>query len=127
MEHRCGTRHSLPAVVTLYPRFGGALRALVRDISISGMFVELDSGRGTMPMQSLVEIELPKATTGGRCTRCLAMVARATQGGLGLMFDRLGPPAVTRLLAGATAEPVARPKLRAVPSTSVEEPPRLGR
>ena len=129
MEHRCGTRQQLPAVITLYPRMGGAVRAWVRDVSISGMFVELDTGAGTIPPQSLVEIEMSRPDMAGRRSRCLAMVARETADGLGLMFDRLSPPAVARLLASratqAAARP-ARPALRALPAADAEEGPRLG-
>lgn len=127
MDHRCGTRQHLPALITLYPRLGGPVRAWVRDVSISGMFVEIESG-GAMPPQSLVEIEMSRPGADGRSSRCLAMVARAAADGLALMFDRLNPPAVARLLANRATLPAprpARPALRAVPASGAKGSSRL--
>lgn len=119
MEHRCGTRQCLPAWITLYPRVGGPVRAWVRDVSISGMYVEIESGAGMISLRSLVEIEMARPDCGGRNVRCLAMVARRTPDGLGLMFDRLSPPAVARLLANRATPPQherPRPALHVVSS-----------
>jgi hypothetical protein len=116
MEHRCGTRQNVPALTTLYPRLAGPIRGWVRDVSISGMFVELEAHPAPLPPQSLVEVELVLSEAdGGRRCRCLAMVARETEEGLGLMFDRITPPPIARLLAtgGTSVLPPARPGLRA--------------
>jgi hypothetical protein len=124
MDHRCGSRQYLPVRVMLYPRSGDPVRAWVRDVSISGMFVELESGPATMPPQSLVEIEMSRPGIDGRSSRCLAVVARAAADGLALMFDRLNPPAVARLLANQATRPApraARPALPAVPSSGAKE------
>lgn len=105
MDHRCGTRQNIPVLATLYPRMAGPVRARVRNMSISGMFVEIRPHAAVLPLQSLVEVEFTIRKAGGatRRYRCLAMVARATPEGLGLMFDRLNPPAVVRLLAARQA------------------------
>ena len=125
MEHRCGTRQTVPALTTLYPRLSGPVRGRVRDVSISGMFVETRATPQAFPLQSLVEVELVvPGPSGPRRCRCLAMVARATLDGIGLMFDRLSPPAVSRLLAVRDAlpkAPAARRRLHAVPDAA-EEP-----
>ena len=105
MDHRCGSRHPLDAAVNLYPRPSLAVRGRIREASISGMFVEAPSGLFTS--RSLVEVEV--TVPGGpalRTYRWQAMVVRRTDHGIGLLFDRLRPPAIARLLAHAdNAEP----------------------
>jgi hypothetical protein len=98
MEHRLGARRPVMVNVVLYPHDAPAVLAHTRDVSISGMFVEASaqmlSAHGVMD----VEMTLPVAT-GLRTFRWQAMVIRRTASGAGLMFDRLRPPAITRLLA----------------------------
>jgi hypothetical protein len=132
MDHRCGTRQIVPGDTLLCRRFSDPVKGRVRDISISGLFVEIGLDASEFALQSLVEVELtPPGAVGGRSCRCLAIVARTTPDGLGLMFDRLNPPAVVRFLAAsdaALARPASQPKLRAVRSASSapvsEESPR---
>jgi hypothetical protein len=132
MDHRCGTRQTVPGEIVLCRRFSDPVRGRVRNISISGLFVELELDASEFALQSLVEVELtPPGGAGGRSCRCLAVVARTTPDGLGLMFDRVKPPAVVRFLAAsdaALARPAIQPKLRAVRSVSSasvsEESPR---
>lgn len=85
----------------LYPRDFAPVIGLAREISISGMFVEVPQQKLTM--NSLIEVGI--SIPGGeeiRTFRWHAMVIRQTHAGAGLMFDRLRPPAVMRLLAEIT-------------------------
>jgi hypothetical protein len=107
MEHRCGSRQSIPAVTTLYPRLSSPVGGAVRDVSISGMFVEATPD--PFPLRSLVEIEFTvPAGAASRTCRCLGMVVRTTAEGVGLMFDRVNPAAVQRLMAAAGSPPAGQ-------------------
>src|SRR5512134_741384 len=98
MEHRFGNRRAVRAAVLLHPHAGGPVDGSTADVSISGMFVETSPHR--FPANSVIDVELTlPATTGLRTYRWQAMVIRSTDAGIGLMFDRLRPPAITRLLA----------------------------
>ncbi len=100
MEHRCGNRHPLRTLVVLYAAGGAAVRGHTREVSISGMFVDVASAH--FVTNSVIDIELTVAGTSGlRSYRWQAMVVRRTGEGVGLMFDRLRPPAVGRLIANA--------------------------
>ena len=108
MEHRCGTRRAIQVPVVLHPRGASPLPANTREVSISGMFVETPPSLLVLNAVLEVELTLP-AATGLRTYRWLAMVVRATPAGVGLMFDRLRPPAILRLLARHDAtEPETR-------------------
>jgi hypothetical protein len=72
--------------------------AHTREVSLSGMFVE--TVPGSFSANSVIDVELTLPGTAGlRTYRWQAMVIRTTESGVGLMFDRLRPPAVTRLMA----------------------------
>lgn len=102
MEHRIGTRHPVAVEIVLHPMGKVPLVGCTREVSISGMFVEAPPQH--LPLHSLVELELtlPVALS-PRTFRWQAMVIRRTDNGVGLMFDRLRPPAITRLLANERA------------------------
>jgi hypothetical protein len=102
MEHRCGTRHPLEARVTLYARDERSTIAHVREASISGMYVEV---LGHEPgLSGVIDVEMTVPGPAGlRTYRWQAMVVRRTETGLGLMFDRVRPPAIVRILAQAEA------------------------
>ena len=100
MEHRCGIRHPLCAAVTLHPRRLGAVAGRIREASISGMFVETAPELFCDNAVVDVEVILP-GVSALRTFRWQAMVVRRTENGLGLMFDRLRPPAISRLLAAS--------------------------
>lgn len=113
MEHRLGARRAVRAAVVLHPPGAQPVTGLTREVSISGMFVEVPpqafSGNAVVD----VELTLP----GGaelRTYRWQAMVIRQARDGVGLMFDRLRPPAIGRLLANLDAGlPVSRTALGA--------------
>jgi hypothetical protein len=98
MEHRFGNRRAIRAPVVLHPRGGRPLSTSTRDVSISGMFVEATPA--PFSANSVIDVELTLPGVAGLHTyRWQAMVIRSTASGIGLMFDRLRPPAITRLLA----------------------------
>jgi len=102
MEHRFGVRHPLGGRLTLRNPGQGAVTGRLREASISGMFVETAPEFFACHTVVDVEMVLP-ATAGLRSFRWQAMVIRRTVDGVGLMFDRVRPPAITRLLATAKA------------------------
>jgi hypothetical protein len=111
MEHRLGARRAVRAPVVLHPHIGAAVLGHSREVSISGMFVEAPAMLLAAHEVIHVEMTLP-ATAGLHTFRWQAMVIRKTASGVGLMFDRLRPPAINRLLANvdaglAVAPPVA--------------------
>lgn len=108
MEHRCGNRHPLHAPVVLHTAGGIPVRGHTREVSISGMFVAVDPK--LFGANSVIDIELTvPGMSGLRTYRWQAMVVRRTGDGIGLMFDRLRPPAIGRLMAIASMEDVELP------------------
>jgi hypothetical protein len=98
MEHRFGTRRLVRAAVVLHTRGAAPVLAYTREVSIGGMFVETPPEALGSNTVIDVELTLPGAA-GLRTYRWQAMVIRTTAAGVGLMFDRLRPPAIIRLLA----------------------------
>lgn len=70
MEHRCGNRHPLRTLVVLYAAGGAAVRGHTREVSISGMFVDVASAH--FVTNSVIDIELTVAGTSG----CAATAGR---------------------------------------------------
>lgn len=104
MEHRLGIRHPVAVATILHPRESPPLIGLAREVSISGMFVEVTPRK--LVLNSLIEVEISlPAHEAGKTFRWLAMVIRKTETGAGLMFDRLRPPAIMRLIAAAECVP----------------------
>jgi hypothetical protein len=66
------------------------------------MFVEAPAAAFCCNCVINCEMTLP-GDAGLHTYRWQAMVIRKTPGGMGLMFDRVRPPAITRLLASAAA------------------------
>lgn len=103
MEHRCGTRQAVSAAVTLYPHDCEPVLGRIQEASISGMFVatapHLFCENGVID----VEVTVP-GTAALRTYRWQAMVVRRTENGLGLMFDRVRPPAIAHLLHARQSE-----------------------
>jgi hypothetical protein len=102
MEHRLGTRRAVRTAVVLCSHGGTSVLAQTREVSISGMFVEAPAALLAAREVIDVEMSLP-VTTGSRTFRWRAMVVRKTAAGVGLMFDRLRPPAISRLLVNLDA------------------------
>lgn len=111
MEHRLGARRAVRMPVVLYPHSDAPVLAHTSEVSISGMFVEAPVTLLASHEVLDVEMNLP-ADAGIRTFRWQAMVIRKTATGAGLMFDRLRPPAITRLLASLDAGlNMSRPEL----------------
>jgi hypothetical protein len=103
MEHRCGSRHRIAGTVTLQAAGVGAYPARLVEASISGMFVET-AVEAPFCCNSVIDIEMTLPGEAAlRTYRWQAMVIRKSGTGLGLMFDRLRPPAITRLMESAAA------------------------
>ena len=99
MNHRCGERHRLAATMLLRrPGWGGCFVGRLVDLSVSGAFVA--TRVWAFPVGSVVRLETAATIDGvARLLRCQAMVVRASRTGIGLMFDEIGPPGFTALLA----------------------------
>jgi hypothetical protein len=84
MEHRCGARHRVRLVARLRLASGEVFMAPVRDLSLGGVFVELDPS--CLPLRAIVGLELLRPGI-GPVLRREAMVARHGRRGAGLVFD----------------------------------------
>jgi hypothetical protein len=85
MEHRWSTRKSYTgSVVVECPRVG-LVRATMRDISLSGMFVE--TGPMVLPLNAPVSVVFNLPEDKRDSDYCLqAMIVRHTTNGAGIMF-----------------------------------------
>ena len=108
MEHRRSSRTSLRHAVDLDSPRTGHIPAYTHDVSLGGMFVEIDSLALSPNMPVKVSFTLPDH---GHTTVFVleASVVRRGQNGMGLMFLRMDPDeirALSRALA-ALHEPAA--------------------
>src|SRR5687768_13389183 len=89
MEHRWNARKSLTGEVIIEcPRIG-RVRAMMRDVSVGGMFVETRSGVLPLNAPVMVGFRLPaRESEGGYHLH--AMIVRRAGRGAGLMFLDLG-------------------------------------
>jgi hypothetical protein len=104
MEHRRASRHAIRTSVVLHPRGVPPVFSSTVDISISGMFVTAEPKLFTPNSIIDVEVTLP-AAAGLRTYRWPAMVIRKTEAGVGLMFDRVRPPAIVALIDKFQTDP----------------------
>jgi hypothetical protein len=124
MEHRFGNRRVVRAPVMLQARAQAPVVAHTREVSLSGMFVE--TAPAVFAANSVIDVELTlPGATGLRTYHWQAMVVRTTESGVGLMFDRLRPPAIMRLLAILDAGLSHLPGSDAVNIASAGSRPRL--
>jgi c-di-GMP-binding flagellar brake protein YcgR len=88
MEHRCDHRKLISCEITIKDRKLGKLKGKVRNISLSGMLV--DVGEDSQQINTIVEVSFPVEACGGtsQC-RAKAMVVHQQSGCLGLMFSEL--------------------------------------
>ncbi|MCG7985542.1 MAG: PilZ domain-containing protein [Candidatus Thiodiazotropha lotti] len=88
MEHRCDHRKLLSCEITIKDRNLGKLKGKVRNISLSGMLVDI--GEDSQQINTIVEVSFPVEACGGtsQC-RAKAMVVHQQSGCLGLMFSEL--------------------------------------
>lgn len=110
MDHRFGCRHAIRATVILVTPDGSEVSAILRDISMSGAFVETRAKRWRPYLP--VEFQLTGGSAGvGVQTRAIAMVVRSTSDGVALMFDVAKPALVASLNPGLDMDdPCAAPR-----------------
>ncbi len=108
MEHRWSARRFLGSEVTVsHPRYG-IVHALLRDISLGGMFVE--TGRVELPVNTpVIASFMLQNGSGASHHRLNAMVVRTTDNGAALMYldssaDTIRP--LRQVLYGLPGEPV---------------------
>lgn len=117
MEHRWSARRFLGGEVTVsHPRYG-IMHALLRDISLGGMFVE--TGRVDLPVNAPVVVSFVLQNGGNSSYHRLhATVVRTTDNGAALMYldssvDTIRP--LRQMLYGLPGEP-AGPEAGAKPA-----------
>ncbi len=85
MEHRWSPRRCLEGEVTMHYAPVGSFPAVLRDISLGGMFIE--TGDTALPVNAPVIVSLVLRSQGELSPHRLhAMVVRATDEGSGLMY-----------------------------------------
>jgi hypothetical protein len=88
MEHRCDHRKLLSCEITINDRKLGKIKGKVRNISLSGMLVDI--GESEQHINKIIEISFPIEVCGGTShCRAKAMVVHKQPGCLGLMFSEL--------------------------------------
>ncbi len=85
MEHRWSARKQVPgSVVVECPRVG-LVRAVLRDVSLGGMFIETNSA--VLPLNAPVSVVFDLTAKNHRGGYCLqGMVVRHKSNGAGIMF-----------------------------------------
>lgn len=87
IEHRWTPRHPAGLPVAIESRPLGRLRGNLRNISNGGAMVHISA---TVPTNTPVELILPiRDSAQGRAHRLPAIVTRAGESGIGLMFEHL--------------------------------------
>ncbi|MGD9169207.1 MAG: PilZ domain-containing protein [Candidatus Thiodiazotropha sp.] len=88
MEHRCDHRKLLSSDIIINDRTLGQLNGKIRNISLSGMLVDL--GDSSHHVNSIVDVSFPLESPCGK-NRCQtkAFVVHQHSGCLGLMFSEL--------------------------------------
>jgi hypothetical protein len=100
MEHRWTGRQAIVHSVLIRTHEQGSRRARVRDISSSGMFVELPPTAAPLSKNKKVELIFVRSTKRiSRILRIPALIVRITRSGAGLMFFDSSPAAFRTLLA----------------------------
>ncbi len=98
MDHRFGCRHTIRTIVLLVMPDGDEVSGSLRDISMSGAFVETGARRWRSYLP--VELRLGHQTSSDRERMCAeAMVVRSTWDGVAVMFDPVNPPFIAPLIA----------------------------
>lgn len=109
MEHRWGERLRVNLSVTVRDSNGWTAVARIRDVSISGAFLECHHKFGTATWVTI------NFGHGAEATGIEAFIARWTRDGLGIEWCDFAPRVVVELLRSGTApgRRVANPKRRA--------------
>jgi hypothetical protein len=105
IEHRWTGRQAIDHSVLIKTHGQGSRQARARDISSSGMFVELPPTAAPLSKNKKVELIFVRSTKRiSRILRIPALVVRTTRSGAGLMFFDSSPAAFHTLLAHLLAE-----------------------
>jgi PilZ domain len=110
MEHRWGERIPMSLKVRLVSRPGAIGSGRLRDVSLSGAFVQTDL---KLPVFTHVAIEF-KLNQGNvnEIQEVAACVARRVDDGLGVEWCEFAPQVIRDLLAGTHAQTASLPALR---------------
>lgn len=89
-EHRWSTRKNISIDVSLYYPRVGIINGKTRNISLEGMFVELDGS--PIPNKAILEVSFHSDAPGGKTTehRLPAYAVHKLDGGIGLMLHHEG-------------------------------------
>lgn len=89
VEHRWSSRKEISLNVNLYYPPIGMINGRTRNVSLEGMFIDLEGVR--IPAQARLEVAFT-AELHGRCTehRLPAYVVHAGENGVGLMLQHVG-------------------------------------
>jgi hypothetical protein len=104
VEHRWNERQTTDCSVLINARPHGLRQARIRDVSTSGLFVELPSSASLANNAHVELIFTPSANDMSQILWVPALVARTTQSGAGLMFLDPSRMAFRTLLAQLLAE-----------------------
>jgi len=96
MEHRWGQRVEIGVPVRVHERSGGTHRALLRDLSASGAFVQTFTPPTAF---SSVTIEFDDAAHAAAGMDAKAFVVRDDPEGFGIEWVEFNPPPVAALLS----------------------------
>ncbi len=90
MEHRCEHRKLIACEITIVDRDLGELKGRIRNISLSGMLVDL--GDSSLHLNKIIYVTFPMEDCGDNAQcHAKAMVVHQQAGCLGLMFSELDP------------------------------------
>lgn len=88
-EHRWSARRDIRIDVSIHYPPIGVVHGQTRNISLEGMFVELDSAE--IPQQARLEVSFRSSSTGQTTEhRVPAHVVHQGEGGIGLMLEHTG-------------------------------------
>ncbi|MET0065146.1 MAG: PilZ domain-containing protein [Candidatus Thiodiazotropha sp.] len=90
MEHRCEHRKLIACEITIIDRDLGEIKGRIRNISLSGMLVDL--GDSSLDLNKIIQVSfhMENCADSAEC-RTKAMVVHQQAGCLGLMFNDLDP------------------------------------
>ena len=88
MEHRCDHRKQLSLEVVLHDRNLGKIQGRTRNVSLSGMLIEIDET--SLKLSTIVDVSFP-VTSGSESRKCSAKayVVYQQSDRLGLMFSEI--------------------------------------
>jgi hypothetical protein len=103
-KYRLGERYPIRVAVILHLTAATRVPATTCDVSISGMLVDTPPAHFSANSVIGVELTLP-GVDAPRIYRWQALVVRKTQSGLGMVFDRVRPPAIAALIRKLESSP----------------------